>query len=87
MVRRQRDELHATVDEQNVGRNQECVSSLLYKALKGRVDLTIGAGVEDFDLLVDGGSCRLHLSGPGLARRSVRIDEHGKARGARQQLM
>jgi hypothetical protein len=48
----------------------------------------IRAGGDDFDLPPDGRSRRLYFCNKGLGnRRIVGIDEHGKARGSRQQLV
>jgi hypothetical protein len=51
LVRRQRDELYATVVEERAGTDQERINWLLRKARKDRIDVATGAGVEDFDLL------------------------------------
>ena len=49
VVRSQRDELDATVVQQRVGTDQECVRPFLHQAGKGGVKLKIGAGIEAFD--------------------------------------
>ena len=59
MVDRQRGELYDPVGEERVGIDEECVGPLLHEARKGRIDLVIGAGGEDFDLPPDGRSRRL----------------------------
>src|SRR2546430_3706474 len=50
VARRQRDELHPTVDEEGVGMDHKCVGPLLQKARKGRVNLGSSAGREELDL-------------------------------------
>ena len=84
---RQRDELHAPGDEQRVGTDQECIGPLFHKRRKGRIDVAICAGGDDFDLPPDRRSRRLQFRDKGLGnKRIVGIDERGKARGSRQQL-
>src|SRR6266404_8801999 len=53
VARGQRNELYATGTEQGVVNNQKCVSLLVRKARKGRVDVGIGTGRKDFDLFPD----------------------------------
>ena len=66
MTRRQRDELHATGDEQHIGTDQECIGPLFHERRKGRIDVAIRTGGDDFDLPPDGRSRRLHFCDKGL---------------------
>ena len=54
MMRCQGDKLYATVTKQRVGTHQECIDPLLRKARKDRVNVAIGAGIEDIDLHTNG---------------------------------
>src|SRR5262249_16981787 len=55
---------------------------------KGRIDLATGARGEDFDLPPNGDGRCPHVCDRGLRNNGiVRIDEHGKACGSRQQLV
>jgi len=88
MVRRQRRELYATAVEQRIVTDQECVGPLMPETRKGRIDLATGARGEDFDLPPNGHSRCPHVCDRGLRNNGiVRIDEHGKACGSRQQLV
>jgi hypothetical protein len=46
--------LDAAVGEKHVGADRKCLGQLLHQAGKGRIDLAIGAGGEDFDLPSNG---------------------------------
>ena len=59
MTRRQRDQLHAAVDEQCLGTDQEAVNPLLHQRRKGRIDFAICAGSNDFEVLPDHRSRRM----------------------------
>src|SRR5262245_39667636 len=62
VVSRQRSELKAAVDEQWAGTYQQRINRLLGKPRKGRINVTAGGGLDDFDLLSDGQ--RRSLNGP-----------------------
>src|SRR5215831_2821698 len=88
MAQAQPDQLHAAVDEWRVGTNQESVRALLHEARKCDINVGIAAGGENFDLLPDCHSRHLDLFDERLDHiRIVGTNEHGKTRGARQQLM
>src|SRR2546425_40764 len=59
----------------------------LHKARKGRVDVDSGAGGEELDLHTNGRRRGLHIFLKGFSSWIFRIDEYGKARGCRQQLV
>src|SRR5262249_59317853 len=83
MVRRQRDELHATAVEQWIGTDHECVGPLLQQAHEGRINVASAPGIENFDLLTDGRSGGLRISDQGLGIAIVWIDQYGKAYSTR----
>ena len=88
MARRQRNELNTTADEQCVGTDQKCIGPLFHECPKGRIDVALRAGGDDFDLPSDGRTRRLHFCDEGLSdKRVVGVDECSKACGFRQQLM
>src|SRR5262249_3944956 len=76
VARRQSNELYATVDEQVVGMDQECVGPSLYKAPKGRVDFGSSSGGKELDLHIDGPRRGIQIFLQGLSSRIFRIDEH-----------
>src|SRR5262245_23555565 len=87
MARRLRDDLYTTVTEQALWTDEECIRALLHKAGECNIDLPTVAGAEKVDFPPDGRSRCLQIFGQGLGPRIARIDEHGEARGSRQQLM
>src|SRR6516165_5347234 len=88
MAQAQPDQLHAAVDKGRVGTNQESVRALLHEARKCHINVGIAPGSEDFDLLANCGSRHLDLFDERLDHIwIVGTNEHGKTRGARQQLM
>src|SRR5262245_34203460 len=87
MVGRQRNELYVTAVEQRVETYHHRVNRLLRKVRKGRVNVTAGGGLEDFDLLPDGQGRSLNIRDKGLCGGKVRIDQHANAHGSRLQLM
>src|SRR5262249_48218825 len=80
-------ELYATVVEERGGSYQERINRLLGKPRKGRINVTAGGGLEDFDLLPNGRGCSLNVPDKGLCGGIVGIDQHGNAHGSRLQLM
>jgi hypothetical protein len=54
MASRERDKLNAPTEEQRVGDDQKCFGSPADKGPESRVDLAIGGGCEDIELLPDG---------------------------------
>jgi hypothetical protein len=54
MVGHKRNELYVTAVEQRVGTYQQRINRILGKPRKGRINITAGGGLEDFDLLPDG---------------------------------
>ena len=56
---RQRGDLNATLLPPRALAEHKCVNPLLRKTLKGRIDLAIRIGIENFDLPPKGRSCRL----------------------------
>src|SRR5262245_2523025 len=87
MVGRQRNELYVTAVEQRVGTYQQRINRLLGKPRKGRINITAGGGLDDFDLLSDGQGRSLNVRDKGLGGGEVGIDQHAKAHGSRLQLM
>src|SRR5262245_59915077 len=87
MVGRQRNELYATVDAERGGSYQERIIRLLGKPGKGRINVTAGGGLEDFDLLPDGRGRSPNVRHKGLCGGIVGIDQHANAHGSRLQLM
>src|SRR5262249_61816188 len=81
-----RDE-YATVVEQRAGTYQQRINRLLGKPRKGRINVTAGGGLEDFDLLPDGQGRSLNVRDKGLCGGKVGIDQHANAHGSRLQLM
>jgi len=73
MVGRQRNDLYATAVEQRVGTSQQRINRLLGKPRKGRVNVTAGGGLEDFDLLPDGQGRSLNVRDKGLCGGKVRV--------------
>jgi hypothetical protein len=59
MVRCQRGDLDATLLVPRALADQKCIDPLLHKAFKGRIDLAVGIGIENFDLPPKDRSCRL----------------------------
>ena len=81
MARRKRDKLHAARDKQRLGTDQKCIGPLFNKRRKGRIDVGICTGGDDFDLPPDRRSRRLQFRDKRLGdARIAGIDEHGKAR-------
>src|SRR5262245_14656021 len=87
VARGQRNELYPTIDEEVVGMDHKCVGPPLHKARKGRVDLSSRASREELDLRTNSRRRGLHIFLQGFSSRIFRIDEYGKARGRRQQLV
>jgi hypothetical protein len=87
VVSRQRGELNATVVEQRAGTYQQRINRLLGKPRKGRINVTAGGGLEDFDLLPDGQGRSLNVRDKGLCEGEDGIDQHANAHGSRLQLM
>src|SRR5262245_14534467 len=87
MARRQRREFYQTPEEQCPWGDHQCFSSLLHEAGKSRIDFVAGGGFDGFDLPPFRRSHRLYVFRDGSLIRIVWIDEQGKARGARQQVM
>jgi hypothetical protein len=88
VARRQRRHLHATGDPQRIWTDQKGIRPHFHEGRKGRIDLAIRAGGHHVDLPPDGQTRRLDFSDKGLGdRRIAGIDERGKARGSRQQLV
>jgi hypothetical protein len=88
MTRRQRDELHATIDEKRVGTNNKRIRRILHERGKGRFDLTIGAGPENVDVQPGDRRCRFHVLDHTLGRNRIgRIDKERDTCGARRHLM
>ena len=54
MVRRQRNDLYATIVKQQGGTYHERINRLLPKARKDHINIAAGGGFEDFDLLPNG---------------------------------
>src|SRR5262249_38226642 len=54
---------------------------------KGRINVTAGGGLDDFDLLPDGQRRSLNVRDKGLGGGEVGIDQHANAHGSRLQLM
>src|SRR5262245_63105927 len=87
MVGRQRNDLYATVVEQRAGTYQQRINRLLGKPRKGRINVTGGGCLEDFDLLSDGRGPSLNVRDKGLCGGEVGIDQHANVHGSRLQLM
>src|SRR5215475_2790761 len=87
MVGRQRSDMYATVVEQRAGTYQQRINRLLGKPRKGRINVTAGGGLDDFDLLPDGQRRSLNVRDKGLGGGEVGIDQHANAHGSRLQLM
>src|SRR5262249_45033938 len=87
VVSRQRSELKAAVVEERGGSYQERINRLLGKPRKGRINVTAGGGLDDFDLLPDGRGRSLNVRDKGLCGGKVGIDQHANAHGSRLQLM
>src|SRR5262249_17053666 len=87
VVSRQRSELYATVVEQRAGTNQQRINRLLAKPRKGRINVTAGGGLEEFDLLPNGQGRSLNVRDKRLCGGKVGIDQHTNAHGSRLQLM
>src|SRR5262245_42757821 len=87
MVGRQRNDVYATVVEQRAGTYQQRINRLLDKPRKGRINVTAGGGLDDFDLLPDGQRRSLNVRDKGLGGGEVGIDQHANAHGSRLQLM
>src|SRR5262249_39029356 len=83
VARSQRDELHATVDEEVIRMDHKCVGPLLQKARKGRIDLGSSAGSEELDWRTNSRRRGLDIFLQGFSSRIFWIDEHGKACGCR----
>src|SRR5262249_54772769 len=71
VVSRQRSELKAAVDEQRAGTYQQRINRLLGKPCKGRINITAGGGLDDFDLLPDGQGRSLNARDKGLCEGKV----------------
>src|SRR5205814_10072087 len=81
MTRRLDNKLYATSRREVVGQDQERLDSFLRHAPESRVDLTIAATGEDFELSPNGQRRRSCLFDRGLRKqRIVRVDKRGKAR-------
>jgi hypothetical protein len=65
ITHRQRNELYATVVEQRAGTYQQRINR------KGRINVTAGGGLEDFDLLSDGQGRSLNVRDKGLVRAKL----------------
>src|SRR5215469_13824340 len=76
----QKDEQGGEACEKRVGPNQQPTGSLLDKAGKSPFNLTFGAGAQNQNLLAEGASCVLHLSGLGLGLCIARIYQHSNQR-------
>ena len=88
IARSQRDELHAKGDEQRFGTDHQCIDPLFDKRREGRVDFSICAGGDNFDLPPDRGGRRVQFRDKGIGSKGiVGIDKHAKSRGARHQLV
>src|SRR5262245_64332134 len=87
MVCRQRNDLYATVVHRRAGTYQQRINWLLGKPRKGRINVTAGGGLEEFDLLPDGQGRSLNVRDKGLCGGKVGIDQHANAHGSRLQLM
>src|SRR5262249_58847392 len=87
MVGRQRNELYVMAVEQRAGTYQQRINRLLGKPRKGRINVTAGVSLEDFDLLPDGQGRSLNVRDKGLCEGIVGIDQHANAHGSRLQLM
>jgi hypothetical protein len=72
-------ELHATVVKQRIGSNQKCVDPPLREASKHHFKIPRVADCEDFQLPRDDRGGRLHFCDHGLGKRTVRINQQGKA--------
>src|SRR5262252_8719543 len=87
MVGRQRNNLYTTVVEQRARTYQQCISRLLGKPRKRRINVADGGGLEDFDFLSEGRGRSLNVRDKGLCGGEVGIDQHANAMGSRLQLM
>src|SRR5215470_11219898 len=87
MACRQGGELDATRLEKRAGTDRKSADLLLGETGKGGLDVGAGADGEDFDLPPDRGSRRSQVCDLGVGIEVVHINERGKPRGSRQQLM
>jgi hypothetical protein len=76
----QKDEQGGKACEKRVGPNQQPTGSLLDEGGKSRFNLSFGAGAQNQNLLAEGASCILHLSGLGLGLCIARIYQHSNQR-------
>jgi hypothetical protein len=82
MAHRQVGKLHPPAVEKAVACYEEGVGPLAHKSCEGRIDLADGAGIMGFSLQPHGASSRFQVSHCSFGvGNTVRIDEHGQARG------
>ena len=87
MIRRQRDELYATVGKHRSGTDQERINWLLREAREDRIDVPTCRGAEDFNLLPDRQSRSPDIRDKALSYGPPGVNEDRNARGARQHVM
>src|SRR5262245_66681732 len=87
MACRQGGELDATGLEKRAGTDRKSADLLLGDTGKGGLNVVTGADGEDFDLPPDRGSRRSQVCDLGVGIEVVHINERGKPRCSRQQLV
>src|SRR5262249_33069403 len=88
MSRRKRGEVHATVVEQGIGRERDCIDAIVCEGCKDSVNVPIGTRPKYFDLPSGGRSCRARVGCRGLSTKAIGgVDQYGKPCGLWQKLL
>src|SRR5262245_39412484 len=83
----QRDELIAPIGEKRVAADHKGAGLLLDDGRENRVEITLGAGIQNFDLLSHSARGFLQLPRFGFGNWIVRIYKYGDYGGFRDQVM
>src|SRR5262249_5468261 len=88
MTRHKRHDLYATIEEQRIRTDKNCVRSITHERSKGHFNLAASLGFVDGDM-ESNGFCRRHrVLGHSLCgNRICRIDKERDPRGTRRQLV
>ncbi len=87
MAERQCAELSAPADEEHIGADHQRPGAQLNRACKGRVEVTLGAGVEDMELQCKTARGGLRISRLDFRIRIIRIHQHANDAGVWNQLV
>jgi hypothetical protein len=73
--------------EEEIRHDHERASSQLDQGCEDRVEIAIGARIQDMELQPESVGCRMQGSQKGLSNGTGRVDKHGNDGGHRQQFV